>query len=112
VSIHKTLHCQWDRYILCDGSPDPTIPGEINTYINLWREDSLNNDIQSVLRDSGLTLRVCVSLSIPAGNCMNFHQLLAELQHLLETTPNDELSVKEADQYREVNMQTQLISEA
>ena len=29
----------------CDGSPDPTVPGEINTYINLRLEDKENNDI-------------------------------------------------------------------
>ena len=34
----------------CDGSPDPTVPGEINTYINLRLEDSENNDIDSVMK--------------------------------------------------------------
>ena len=34
----------------CDGSPDPTIPGEINTYINLRLEDSEHNDIDSVMK--------------------------------------------------------------
>lgn len=52
---------QWDRYMLCDGSPDPTIPGEINTYLNLWREDTAHNDIQSVLKESKLTLRVLLN---------------------------------------------------
>ena len=34
----------------CDGSPDPTNPGEINTYINLRLEDSEHNDIDSVMK--------------------------------------------------------------
>ena len=42
----------------CDGSPDPTIQGEINTYINLWKEDMRSNDIANVLNESTLTLSV------------------------------------------------------
>ena len=57
-TYNKCLPFQWDRYMLCDGSPDPTIPGEINTYMNLWRENTENNSIQDVLKDSELTLKV------------------------------------------------------
>ena len=42
----------------CDGSPDPTIAGEINTYMHLWREDTESTTIEKVLGDSNLTLRV------------------------------------------------------
>jgi len=42
----------------CDGSPDPTIPGEINTYINLRVEDTSHNDVESVLSDSKLDIAV------------------------------------------------------
>ena len=42
----------------CDGSPDPTIPGEINTYINLLREDHSGDDIDSVMKESKLILAV------------------------------------------------------
>ena len=42
----------------CDGSPNPTIPGEINTYLNLWIEDNEHNDIDSVLKESTQTLSV------------------------------------------------------
>ena len=44
--------------MLCDGSPDPTVGGEINTYMNLWKEDDSRMDISSVLQDSLLTLSV------------------------------------------------------
>lgn len=33
----------------CDGSADPTISGEINTYINLQREDKSNESIEAAL---------------------------------------------------------------
>ena len=45
--------------MLCDGSPDPTIPGEINTFMNLWREEKDNVSIERVLEDSKLPLKVC-----------------------------------------------------
>ena len=45
----------------CDGSPDPTIAGEINTYMNLWREDTKRVDIETVLSDSDLALAVSVN---------------------------------------------------
>ncbi|KAL3842016.1 hypothetical protein ACJMK2_020088 [Sinanodonta woodiana] len=47
---------KWARYMRCDGSPDPTVQGEINTYIHLRREDMSRNDIGSVLKDSELDL--------------------------------------------------------
>ena len=44
--------------MLCDGSPDPTNAGEINTYMSLWMEDLERADLDSVLEDSELTLSV------------------------------------------------------
>lgn len=44
--------------MLCDGSPDPTIQGEINTYMNLWKEDKTSDDIHHVLKESRLALSV------------------------------------------------------
>ena len=42
----------------CDGSPDPTIAAEINTYMNLWRENTKENDIDTILKESNLVLSV------------------------------------------------------
>ena len=49
---------QWARYMRCDGSPDPTNQGEINTYINLRMEDNSRNDAVNVLKDSLMDLAV------------------------------------------------------
>uniref|UniRef100_A0A4W5MJX2 Dynein axonemal intermediate chain 7 n=1 Tax=Hucho hucho TaxID=62062 RepID=A0A4W5MJX2_9TELE len=32
-------NAKWDRDMRCDGSPDPSVQQEINTFINLWWED-------------------------------------------------------------------------
>ena len=42
----------------CDGTPDPTIAGEINTFLTLWREEKKHNDIDTVLEESNLVLGV------------------------------------------------------
>ncbi|KAJ8024113.1 Protein CASC1 [Holothuria leucospilota] len=47
---------KWSRFMRCDGSPDPTVPAEINTYINLWKEDDSRNSLSAVLSESNLTL--------------------------------------------------------
>ena len=47
----------------CDGSPDPTIPGEINTYLNCQREENDGLTFDQVLQDSTLILSVSHSES-------------------------------------------------
>ena len=42
----------------CTGKPDPTIAPEINTYINLWKEDTEKSGITVVLDESKQTLEV------------------------------------------------------
>uniref|UniRef100_A0A8C9G145 Dynein axonemal intermediate chain 7 n=1 Tax=Pavo cristatus TaxID=9049 RepID=A0A8C9G145_PAVCR len=52
-------YTKWERYIACDGSPDPTVLQEINTFMNLWREDQ-NEDIQFVMEKGEQVLNVSV----------------------------------------------------
>ncbi|XP_044137247.1 dynein axonemal intermediate chain 7 [Bufo gargarizans] len=75
------IRAKWDRYMLCDGSPDPTIPQEINTFMSLWSEEA-DEDFQSVLNKSSLVL-----------------SLIEELEFLLLDTPPEELGEAEAAQY-------------
>ncbi len=49
---------QWDRYMLCDGRPDPTSKKDLNTYMNLWKEDTLFKPFEEVLQECELTLEV------------------------------------------------------
>ncbi|KAL3842018.1 hypothetical protein ACJMK2_020090 [Sinanodonta woodiana] len=74
---------KWARYMRCDGSPDPTIPGEINTYINLRLEMMTRNDIDSVLKDSVLDLA-----------------LIDELDFLLEDAPSPGLNPQDVARYK------------
>ncbi|XP_068134117.1 dynein axonemal intermediate chain 7 isoform X2 [Hyperolius riggenbachi] len=75
------LRAKWDRYMLCDGSPDPTIRQQINTYMSLWSEEK-DEDFQSVLNKSNLVLR-----------------LIEELEFLLSDTPTEDLPQSEAAQF-------------
>lgn len=43
----------------CDGTPDPAVQQDINTYISLWRDDP-EVDITLVLKQCDLALQVCV----------------------------------------------------
>ena len=49
---------QWARYMLCDGSPDPKVTKEINTYINLWREDTDSKPVHKIIQECHDALKV------------------------------------------------------
>ncbi|XP_053364665.1 dynein axonemal intermediate chain 7 isoform X1 [Clarias gariepinus] len=57
------MFLQWDRYMLCDGSPNPTVEPEINTFIALWKEDP-EVDIQIILKQCSLALQLIDELDI------------------------------------------------
>lgn len=46
----------------CDGSPDPSVQQEINTFINLWCEDP-EVQIKPILKECALALRVGLLLN-------------------------------------------------
>ncbi|KAJ8392335.1 hypothetical protein AAFF_G00076990 [Aldrovandia affinis] len=52
---------KWERYMNCDGSPNPSVPQEINSFISLWREDP-EVLIGPILEDISLALRLIKEL--------------------------------------------------
>ncbi|XP_053506878.1 dynein axonemal intermediate chain 7 isoform X1 [Ictalurus furcatus] len=54
---------EWDRYMICDGSPNPAVQPEINTFITLWKEDP-QVDIQTILQQFTLALRLTDELEL------------------------------------------------
>ncbi|KAK2832137.1 hypothetical protein Q7C36_015599 [Tachysurus vachellii] len=54
---------KWKRYMICDGSPNPAIRPEINTFITLWKEDP-DVDIQTILKQCALALRLTDELEL------------------------------------------------
>ncbi|XP_072327923.1 dynein axonemal intermediate chain 7 isoform X2 [Scyliorhinus torazame] len=74
---------EWQRYMRCDGTPDPAISQAINTFINLTKENP-NVDVKSLFEGGGTIL-----------------QLLDELEILLSDTPPDELPEATANQYQQ-----------
>ncbi|EHB07688.1 Cancer susceptibility candidate protein 1-like protein [Heterocephalus glaber] len=50
------LASPWKHYIQCDGSPDPSVPQEMNTFISLWKEET-NETFEIVIEKSKLVLQ-------------------------------------------------------
>ncbi|NXI37843.1 CASC1 protein, partial [Galbula dea] len=82
-------YAKWEHYLSCDGSPDPTVLQEINTFISLWSEDQ-DEDIQVVMEKGEQVLT-----------------LIEKLQFLLLDTPPSEITEKEAGQYQESILELQ-----
>ncbi|CAD5125695.1 DgyrCDS13901 [Dimorphilus gyrociliatus] len=74
---------KWQRYMSCEW-PDPTLLPEINTYINLWREDKSSSNIDTVLADN--------------KKCLN---LIEELHTILRVTPENEIIEEQKEQYNQ-----------
>uniref|UniRef100_A0A8D2CXS9 Dynein axonemal intermediate chain 7 n=1 Tax=Sciurus vulgaris TaxID=55149 RepID=A0A8D2CXS9_SCIVU len=54
---------QWKHYLQCDGSPDPSIAQEMNTFISLWKEET-NQTFEEVIEKSKLVLRLIEKLKL------------------------------------------------
>ncbi|XP_052644752.1 dynein axonemal intermediate chain 7 isoform X6 [Harpia harpyja] len=80
---------KWEHYLSCDGSPDPTVLQEINTFMSLWRDDQ-NEDVQLVMEKGEQVLN-----------------LIEKLQFLLLDTPPSEITEKETVQYQESILELQ-----
>uniref|UniRef100_A0A8C3TC70 Dynein axonemal intermediate chain 7 n=1 Tax=Chelydra serpentina TaxID=8475 RepID=A0A8C3TC70_CHESE len=80
---------QWEHYMQCDGSPDPAVPQEINTFMSLWQENK-NEDIEFVIEKGNQVLN-----------------LIEKLCFLLLDTPPNELMEKVIIQYQESILELQ-----
>ncbi|XP_075863681.1 dynein axonemal intermediate chain 7 isoform X4 [Microcebus murinus] len=83
------LLSQWKHYIQCDGSPDPSIAQEMNTFISLWKEET-NESFEEVVKKSKLVLN-----------------LIRKLKLILLETPLCDLQNKNIIQYQESILQLQ-----
>ncbi|XP_070709649.1 dynein axonemal intermediate chain 7 [Pempheris klunzingeri] len=59
--IEAVEKAKWERYMRCDGTPDPAVQQDINTYISLWRDDPEVN-ITMVLKQCNLALQLIEEL--------------------------------------------------
>ncbi|XP_067346496.1 dynein axonemal intermediate chain 7 isoform X1 [Channa argus] len=77
---------KWERYLRCDGTPEPSVQQEINTYISLWRDDPEVN-IGCVLQQCNLALQLFEELEdllTEAGNKQEAHKYQEALINLQE----------------------------
>ncbi|KAB0349095.1 hypothetical protein FD754_013952 [Muntiacus muntjak] len=83
---------QWKHYIQCDGSPDPSIAQEMNTFITLWKEET-NETLEEVIEKSKLVLNLIEKLKLilletppydlQRKNIIQYQGSILELQELL-----------------------------
>ncbi|XP_058512037.1 dynein axonemal intermediate chain 7 isoform X2 [Ochotona princeps] len=83
------LLSRWNHYIQCDGSPDPSVSQELNTFISLWQEET-NENFEQVTEKSKLVL-----------------SLIEKLKLILLETPLYELEEKTVNQYQGSILQLQ-----
>ncbi|NWW23625.1 CASC1 protein, partial [Falcunculus frontatus] len=79
----------WEHYLSCDGSPDPTVPQEMNTFMSLWREDQ-DEDVQLVMEKGEVVLK-----------------LIEKLEFLLLDASPNEITEEQRVQYLEFILQLQ-----
>lgn len=84
-------NAKWDRYMQCDGSPDPTIPQEINTFITLWKDEE--TDYNSINFKIHLVIK-----------------LIEKLESLLSETPQHELLPTDVARYKRTIQELQSVS--
>lgn len=89
----------WLRYLRCDGSPDPSIPKEINTFLTLWREDYVHNRVSDSLINIDSVIKVneiFILFFVVYSQCFNkqvhfsnFLKLIDEIEFMMEDLSED-----------------------
>ncbi|KAM9334619.1 dynein axonemal intermediate chain 7 [Symphorus nematophorus] len=81
---------KWERYMCCDGTPDPAVQQDINTYMSLWRDDPEVN-ITLVLKQCSLALQLIKQLEVLLRDTTHPHEVqkyqeaLINLQELIHS---------------------------
>ncbi|XP_026183084.1 dynein axonemal intermediate chain 7 isoform X2 [Mastacembelus armatus] len=84
---------KWEKYMLCDGTPDPTVQQERNTYISLWRDDPEVN-ITPVLKQCNLAVQLVEELEgllidvTDPQESQKYQDTLIDLQELIHSKHN------------------------
>ncbi|XP_042367700.1 dynein axonemal intermediate chain 7 [Plectropomus leopardus] len=80
----------WERYMRCDGAPDPAVQQEVNTYISLWRDDPEVN-ITLVFKQCNVALQLMEELEALLRDVTDphegqkFQEGLTHLQELIHS---------------------------
>ncbi|XP_060935148.1 dynein axonemal intermediate chain 7 [Limanda limanda] len=80
----------WERYMCCDGNPDPEVQQDVNTYISLWREDPEIN-ITPVLKQCNDALQLLGELEVllrdatDTKKCQIYEEAVTSLQELIHS---------------------------
>ncbi|KAL0962643.1 hypothetical protein UPYG_G00343190 [Umbra pygmaea] len=81
---------KWDRYMRCDGRPDPSVQKEINTFITLWKEDP-EVQFKLVLKDCALALQLLEELEghlrdqLDPAVALRYQETLLYIQNLIHS---------------------------
>ncbi|XP_049677850.1 dynein axonemal intermediate chain 7 isoform X12 [Accipiter gentilis] len=70
---------KWEHYLSCDGSPDPTVLQEINTFMSLWRDDQ-NEDVQLVMEKGAQVLNSAVSFKENCNSIADINETEEEIE--------------------------------
>ncbi len=69
----------------CDGTPDPTVLREINTFISLWRDEQQRIDVEYTIKQTNLVL-----------------SLIKELNNVIYSIPNGSFELERIPIYKKV----------
>ncbi|CAL8069652.1 unnamed protein product [Calicophoron daubneyi] len=58
LELERRNDYAWKRYFRCDGSPNPSIEKEVNTFMSLWRMDESRLTMEEVMDDSIQSLKL------------------------------------------------------
>jgi len=85
--INYFFSLKWKRIMQCDGTPDPTILLEINTFISLWHDEHQRINVEYTLKQTNLVL-----------------SLIKELNNVINSIPNDSSELDNIPTYKKVSM--------